>query len=136
MYLKREDGAAAVEFALLLPLLLMILFGVIEFGFVFYNQEVITNASREGARFGIVMRDPKYTKAEIEDVVTNYTTSRLICLGSCPPPTVDAQGAGGPFGSDLKVHVEYTYDFLVLPSFATSLGDTLTLKAETVMKME
>jgi TadE-like protein len=136
VHLKREEGAAAVEFALLLPLLLMILFGIIEFGLVLYNQEVITNASREGARFGIVMRAPKYTSAEIEDAVKNYITPRLICLGSCPSPAVKAEGAGGLFGSDLKVHVEYTYDFLVLPSFAASLGDTLTLKAETVMKME
>jgi hypothetical protein len=146
MYLKREEGAAAVEFALLLPLLLLILFGIIEFGLVLYNQEVITNASREGARLGIVARSPRYTKAEIEDAVKNYLTppppeaQRLICLGSCPSPTVNADGAGGLFWSDLKVHVEYAYDLRVLPTFAAwfggTLGDTLTLKAETVMKME
>ena len=48
--LRSESGASAVEFALLLPVLMMILFGIIEFGLALYRQAILTNASREGAR--------------------------------------------------------------------------------------
>ena len=48
-----ERGASAVEFALLLPVLMLILFGIIEFGMVMYSREVLTNAISEGARAGI-----------------------------------------------------------------------------------
>ena len=41
-----ERGAVAAEFALLLPVLLTILFGIIEFGFIMYGREVVTNASK------------------------------------------------------------------------------------------
>ena len=51
-----ERGAVAAEFALLLPVLLMILFGTMEFGMIMYGREVVTNATREGARAGIVNR--------------------------------------------------------------------------------
>jgi len=49
---KRERGQALVELAILLPILLVILLGVIDFGRVFYAYVTITNASREGARYG------------------------------------------------------------------------------------
>jgi Flp pilus assembly pilin Flp len=49
-----EEGAAAVEFALLLPLLVLLLFGLIEFGFAFSTRIQATNAAREGARRAVV----------------------------------------------------------------------------------
>ncbi len=52
--MKNQSGSAAVEFALVLPLLLLVLFGTIEFGILMYDQSVITNAAREGARWGAV----------------------------------------------------------------------------------
>jgi Flp pilus assembly protein TadG len=133
MYLKREDGAAAVEFALLLPLLMMILFGIIEFGFVLYDQEVITNASREGARFGIVIGDPRPATGQIQNVVDTYLTNAGLDSGNA---TVSVAGAQGASGTDLTVSVAYPYNFLVLPNFAASLGSILNLGATTVMKLE
>ena len=54
-----QKGAAIVEFAIILPLLLLLIFGMIEFSLLMYNKAMITNASREGARRGIVYRvDP------------------------------------------------------------------------------
>jgi len=48
--LRRSDsGAEVIEFALTLPLLLLVVLGIIEFGFVFQQYEVVTNAAREGA---------------------------------------------------------------------------------------
>jgi Flp pilus assembly pilin Flp len=51
---RREDGAAAVEFALLLPLLVLLLFGVIQFGAAFNTRIQATNAAREAARLAVV----------------------------------------------------------------------------------
>ena len=51
---RREGGAAAVEFALLLPLLVLLLFGIIEFGFAFSTRIQATNAAREAARLAVV----------------------------------------------------------------------------------
>ena len=51
---RGEDGAAAVEFALLLPLLVLLLFGMIEFGFAFNSRIQATNAAREAARRAVV----------------------------------------------------------------------------------
>lgn len=133
MYVKREEGAAMIEFALVLPLLLMILFGIIEFGLVLFRQEVITNASREGARFGILIGDPRPSTAQIEDVINTYLTNAGLDAGNA---TVNVTGAQGASGSDLTVSVVYPYDFLVLPNFAVGLSDTLNLSASTVMKLE
>src|SRR4051812_36652218 len=47
---RRERGAAAVEMALVLPLLLLIVGGIIDFGRFFYTQNIVVNAAREGAR--------------------------------------------------------------------------------------
>jgi Flp pilus assembly protein TadG len=132
MHLKREEGAAAIEFALLLPLLMLILFGIIEFGLVLYNQEVITNASREGARYGIVIGSPRPTTGQIQGVVNTYLTN----AGLAGSATVSVTGAQGASGSDLTVGVVYPYTFLVLPNFAAGLSDNLNLNATTVMKLE
>jgi hypothetical protein len=50
----REDGAAAVEFALLLPLLVLLLFGLIQFGLAFNTRIQATNAAREAARLAVI----------------------------------------------------------------------------------
>ena len=54
MMIRDEHGGSLVEFAVIAPLLFVILFGIIEFGILIYDKAVITNASREGARAGIV----------------------------------------------------------------------------------
>ncbi len=56
---RSEDGAQLVEFALVLPLLLLVVLGIAEFGFIFQRYEVITNAAREGARLAVL---PGYTE--------------------------------------------------------------------------
>jgi Flp pilus assembly protein TadG len=61
-----ERGAAAVEFAILLPLLVMLLFGIIEFSILFNRQQGLHAAAREGARYASL---PTNTKDEIEDRV-------------------------------------------------------------------
>lgn len=128
-----ERGAAAIEFALLLPVLLLILIGAMEFGYMFYTQQLITNASREGARAGIVQQLPKPTAGEIETVVIGYLTNTGIDMTRVVLP-VQVVGAGVEFPNDLTVGVAYDYQFFVPGLFG--LGTTLRLNAQTVMRHE
>ena len=126
-----ERGASAVEFALLLPVLMLVLFGTIEFGMVMYSREVLTNASREGARAGIVQQIPKPTAGQIQAVVTNYLTGTGINPANV---TVNVIGAGGVFPNNLTVSTSYPYVFFA-PGIL-GLGTSITLTTQTVMRHE
>jgi Flp pilus assembly protein TadG len=129
-----ERGASAVEFAILLPVLLLVLFGTIEFGMVMYSREVLTNASREGARAGIVQQTPKPTVGQIQGVVTNYLTGTGVNMANVTFPGGGVTGAGGVFPNNLTVTVQYRYDFFV-PAILM-LGTSINLSAQTVMRHE
>lgn len=51
---RSEKGQAMVEFALTLPILVLILCGIIDFGWLYYNQITLNNAAREGARYAVI----------------------------------------------------------------------------------
>jgi Flp pilus assembly protein TadG len=129
-----EDGVAAVEFAILLPILMVIVFGIIEFSLALYNREVITNASREGARAGIVQAVPRPAITDIQSVVNTYLTNAISTAGAA---TVSVpSGSCGAFGNDLTVQVDFPYSFQVLPGLITGFVGDITLSAITTMKCE
>ncbi len=134
MKIKGQKGTAAVEFAIVLPVLVLLIFGCIEFGLLLYNKQVITNASREGARAGIVSQSPRATEEDIKGIVKTYCGDNLITFGDKATALgVNAAAAGTSFGDDLTVLVQYRYDFLVL----TNLGFApVVLNSQTVMRME
>lgn len=140
--IKSEKGGAVVEFAIVLPLLAVLLFGIIEFSLLFYNKAMITNASREGARAGIVYSPTRLSKADIQTVVNNYCASHLITFGASSPQTdVDPDPTSSAVsGAPLTVTVTYTYEFLVFPNLIKLLqgtySDTQDLTAVTVMRYE
>lgn len=129
-----QKGTATVEFGLLLPLLLLIVSGIIEFGFALYDKAVITNASREGARAGIVLRVPAVTPAEITDRVTNYTGTALLGLGAASLVTVDFPVQSNP--AHLAVRVTYTFRGLALGKLLDAMDAPLVLTSTTVMVRE
>jgi Flp pilus assembly protein TadG len=142
MKMKSHSGQAMVEFALILPLLLILIFGVIEFSILLYDKAVITNASREGARHGIVApATSRQTQTEIASVVSNYCASNLITFGisgnlnTTAPTAPTVSGTTIAFGIPLTVTVNYTYSFFVLPKFIGNAG-TLNMQATTVMNYE
>ncbi len=142
--LEKTRGASAVEFAIILPLLVLLVFGIVELSLALYDQAMITNASREAARFGIVYRVPAVTDAEISGVVNNYLGRNLVTLGGKRSPssnpvtgaTVIVTRTGVSPGGNLRVRVGYTYTFLVLPQLTPGLGQGINMAAETVMRME
>lgn len=132
-----QRGAAAVEFALILPILLGLLVGSIDVSLALYDQSVITNASREGARAGIVARNPLLTDEQIRQVVRQYAQSALVSFGANPPqPTVMVQKGSLSGDPTLQVTVSYTFEGLGLGSLFQSLGKPWVLQASTVMVYE
>ena len=148
-----QKGATAVEFAIVLPLFLLLLFGLIEFSVLLWNKHIITNACREGVRKGIIVRVPRINNQQIRDEIKDYAASYLVTFGSdvlddghiyiapmdngtCvvssdlnDPDWYDHEERCLTFGSDLRVKTEYTYNFLFLPF-------SIPLDNETIMKME
>lgn len=140
--LRNERGASAVEFAIVLPVLLLVVFGIIEMSLLLYDKAILTNGSREGARAGIVSQNPRVNDTDIQGVVDTYCKDHLVTFDGVnnPPQTTIspdyATRQNATFGSDLTVTVTYQYGFLVLPSFMASALGPVNLEAKTVMKME
>jgi Flp pilus assembly protein TadG len=137
--IRDQNGGAAVEFGLILPLFILLLFGIVEFGLLLYNKQIITNAGREGARAGVVAGIPRLTDAQIQAVVNKYANNYLVTFGTGtinfnpPISPLQANRTGYLFGTNLTVSVTYPYDFLVLSGFGFG---PITLRAQTIMKME
>jgi Flp pilus assembly protein TadG len=135
--LRLQRGSAAVEFALLLPLLLVITFGIIEFSIALYDKAVITNASREAARAGIVYSSPRLTNTQISTVATNYCQNYLISLGAKPTPTVSVSHPSGTnSGNPLTVTVSYGYTGLGMSAAVDPMPSVLSMSAVTTMNYE
>ena len=132
-----QRGAAVVEFALILPILLGLLIGGIDLSLALYDKAVITNASREGARAGIVARNPQLSDAQIRQVVNQYAQSALVNLGANPAsPTVVIQKGSMSGDPTLQVTVSYTFQGIGLGSLFQSLGKPWVLQSSTVMVYE
>ena len=141
MKIKGQKGASAIEFAIVLPVLVLLLVGTMEFSVLLYDKAVITNASREGARAGIVFYHPngKISVAEIQAIVNNYCAGHMITFGTAQVPNIFVSEAGSGSASDpftRTVRVTYHYDFLVIPNFISNLAGGIDLAGQTVMRME
>jgi len=132
-----QRGAAVVEFALILPILLLLLVGTIDASLALYDKAVITNASREGARAGIVARSPPLTDAQIQQVVQNYLQGALVSLASTSAlPAVQIQKGNWNGDPILTVTVRYTFQGVGLGGLFDSLGKPWVLQSSTVMVYE
>jgi hypothetical protein len=109
---KKEKAQTLVEFAFVLPLLLLLMVAIIEFGIIFYTQMAVTNAAWEGARAGATIIDPSQGDQEIIGAVHNAAfgldTSRLSIDID---PTQDEPPRNQPFpaprGESLTVTLQY-----------------------------
>ncbi|WP_163559628.1 TadE/TadG family type IV pilus assembly protein [Halomonas sp. NO4] len=137
--LHKQQGAEVVEFAITSFALFLILFGVIELSVALYDKAVLTNASREGARTGILFRPmPRDLVAEddaIEQAVKDYAEQYLISLGGPAEMTIDITRSDMNMtpGSDVTVTVDYPYKFLLLPGI---VGELIEIQAVTSMRAE
>jgi Flp pilus assembly protein TadG len=144
----KERGAALVEFALVVPLLLVVIAGIVDFGFVFQRYEVITNAAREGARLASL---PAYEAPAVETQVRAYVASGL----SMSDTNTVMPASGSPKGVEVTypdltisgvdiptavVTVNYQHQFLLLGPMLSlingSWGGTIVLTASSQMRLE
>jgi Flp pilus assembly protein TadG len=133
-----ERGAELIEFAFVLPLLLLVCIGIIDFGFLFRDYEIVTNAAREGARLRSLA--DSYALADVESRVDAYADS-----GGLDAALVDTEvnevdipvGAGTARG--YEVIVTYPHEFLFLGPIASFFGGsfgTVNLSATSTMRSE
>jgi len=131
-----EAGMAMVEAVIVLPILLMLFFGIIEFGIAFGRWQVLSNAAREGARRAVVFRDPGTcnpgtVKGEVDAAVATYAAT----LGMTVPAgeiTLTGACATGP----ATVTVTHDHDFLFIQNFAPSVASTVPLVGTSTMRNE
>ena len=134
---RSERGAELIEFALVFPTLLVVMLGIIDFGFLFQRYEVVTNAAREGARVAVL---PGYADADVQARVTQYMTAAGLTETS--PATVGAVqtlSVGGQCISVRPVTVSYNHQFLFLGPVIGLMGGSFsnkTLTATSAMRSE
>jgi Flp pilus assembly protein TadG len=130
----KQRGTTTVELALILPVFLLLIFGLIELSVAFYDQAILTQASREGARAGIVLRNPKLSSGEIQQLVLDYASGALITFGSTVTPVVTVtQSSPAAFPNPLQVKVEYTYTGLGLGTLMSAITQPVVLSATSTM---
>ena len=134
---RAQDRVLALDSVYLSAMLLLVTFGIIEFSVALYDKAVITNASREAARAGVVYSVPQLTATQIAGVATSYCQNNLITFGAATTPTVAVdQSAGTSAGNPLKVTISYNYSGMALGSLIAPFTGTLVIKGVTTMKYE
>ncbi len=134
---SNERGVAALEFVLVFPFLMTVLFGIVDTSLLLCDKAVITNASREAARAGVVVRVPQMAPSDVANVALAYAQDNLVTGGTSTTPAVSVdQSSGTSPGSPLRVTVTYTYEGLVLGSAFSALTGPVTVSATTVMNYE
>ena len=133
-----EKGAELIEFALVFPLLLLVMVGIMDFGLLFQRYEAVTNAAREGARIAVL---PGYAQADVEARVIQY----LAAAGLTATPTFaytapQALNVGGACVTITGITVGYPYQYLFIGNIPTLFGGsaftTTTLNATARMRYE
>lgn len=134
--LEDQDGGATVEFAIVGLLFFTLIFAIIEFGLLMYDQQVITNAGREAARHGIVARPDghKETSASIEQIARNSAENFLVSFGEKNFRVNSTFSSGGnqceKFGDELTVSVASDFSFLFLGFSPITLATRATMVCE------
>ena len=143
---RDQRGAVVVEFALIVPVLLLVLFGIIEFGFMLNRDMIIGNASRDGARLASLngtyteVRDTITGELAQSGIPTSGATSIDICIlpaaaTTCSNMTASAYDAAATSGAVTLVKVSYEHPFMT-PFMSSFLGDSVSLEQGTQMRVE
>ena len=117
--LRNEKGASAVEFALVLPIFLMLVFGIFQFGIAFNNWIAITHAAREGARLAAV---GQYDEQRVRDSAPSVAIE-----------SISVSGQDGAVGDPVTVIVAGNILNINIP-FAGNWP--VTLRSTAVMRLE
>lgn len=134
-----EAGAAAVEFALVLPILLLLVFGIVDFGRAYHSQVTLTHAAREGVRILALSDDGTTARQTITDRLSDTSTDPLA-PGALGTVTMDAGSTTDcDAATDARLTLTETFTFITpLPGLAvvyggTAWSDEVVLTGEAVM---
>jgi len=146
---RHQHGAQAVEFALVVLPFFLVLLLITDLGFLVYNKAVITNASREAARWGTVLTVSPWTTANVATVACNYVRSSLIttstgthtssCTGTADPVIAVSNPNGNVpphFGDPVSVTITYPYQGLLKTFIGNRIESAWSLTAVTTMNHE
>ena len=121
-----ERGASAVEFALIVPLLVLLVLGIAEFGHAFQVQGTLSAAAREGVRVMALQNDPAAARNAVRDAATTLDPGITDAQISISP-------AACPVNTSGSVHVELTIDY-PMPFLTGFFGDDIDLTGTGVMR--
>ena len=146
---RSESGSIAVEFAIIFPILMLLVVGLIDFGHAWYMKQIVSNASREGARYGT--RYTGSTASALNPSISNYVLNSSADNGDkggvglksllpdanpeVPTPTGTGYTDATP-GNPLYVTVTATKTWLVVNKFVPGMGPTQTVSSTTCMAVE
>lgn len=119
----RDDGAAAVEFALVLPILLLVVFGIIDFGRAWNMQLALTQGAREGVRVSALGGTSAEATTRTQEAAFPVTGTTVAVIG-CPAVVLPT--------SDAQVTVTRTYDYITPISGILNLIGQPDLAAPTI----
>jgi Flp pilus assembly protein TadG len=136
--LGNDRGAAPLEVAITVPVILMICVGIFEFGRAYQTWQVLTNAAREGAKIAVAAGA---TDAQVESVVRGHMRAGQLPNAAIAPVILDRHvTVGGAAGT--QVTISYPFDFLMLKPAAhlvkpvSTTGAPLTMSAVAIMRNE
>ena len=141
-----RSGQALVEFALVVPIFLLLVIGVIEFGRAWNLQQTITDAAREGARRAVVF-DPTLTTTQVATAIMAKiqaagfdSTQAAIVWQDCTAACTTVTDFNLTRGRVINVQVQMPYRFIFLKQLMnlanTSSNGSLTLSTSTQMRKE
>jgi len=126
--IKNKKGQSLVEFAIILPILLLLLLGIGEFGIMLNSYLTIQNVAREGARLGIVGGSDVEIIALIRTTSPNLTATDMSI-------TITPLEANRRSGDTLQVIIAYNY-YMTVPIISSLVGNIIVLTAQTSMRIE
>lgn len=126
--IKNKKGQSLVETALVLPIIILILMGILDFGMMFNNYLIISNASREGARSAAVGASDNEIAAVVENVSAALDGTRITTA-------VSPQDSLRKKGDEVTVTVKYEYELLT-PVIGALLAGPVELTGVSVMRVE
>lgn len=147
---RTDGGQSLVEFVLVLPVLLVLVFGIIEFANAWRTSQIVTNGAREGARMAVLPNNPDADS--IESLILNYLSNSDLDPSNATVTVECDSGSGfvagtcdqpADSGSPERINVTYDFTFSFLGPMINFMrgsgGDqygTITLDATTIMRNE
>lgn len=140
--LRSDRGAALLETAMTLPLLLFITIGIVEFGRAYQTWQVLTNAAREGARVAVL---PGTNDTAVQGRVLDYIEAGQLSYPDSATVVITRNNVipiGTGTATASRVQVDYPFQFMVLQPVAqlvsrgSTVGAPITMRATATMRNE